>query len=66
MNLLGKSKSAPVKKHAPWHDGDQSIEPVGSTPVQFGEVIRQEIDKYTKLAKEIGARIDWTLQRLKR
>lgn len=36
----------------------QSIEPVGSTPAQFGEMIRQEISKYTKLAKDIGVRIE--------
>ena len=36
----------------------QSIEPVGSSPAQFGDVIRQEIGKYTRLAKDIGVRID--------
>ena len=36
----------------------QSIEPVASAPEQFGGVIRQEISKYTRLAKDIGARIN--------
>lgn len=36
----------------------QSIEPVGTTPAQFGDMIRQEIGKYTKLAKSIGVQVD--------
>jgi len=36
----------------------QSIEPVGSSPAQFGDTIRQEISKYTKLAKKIGVKVD--------
>lgn len=36
----------------------QSIEPVGSTPAKFGEVIRQEIVQYSRLAKTIGIRLD--------
>ena len=36
----------------------QSIEPVGSSPAQFGVTIRQEIGKYSRLAKEIGVRTD--------
>ena len=36
----------------------QSIEPVGNTPAQFGDMIRQEIGKYTKLAKAIGVQVD--------
>ena len=36
----------------------QSIEPVGSTPAQFGEMLQQEIGKYTKLAKKIGVQVD--------
>jgi tripartite-type tricarboxylate transporter receptor subunit TctC len=36
----------------------QSIEPVGSSPAQFGDMIRQEISKYTRLAKDIGVRIE--------
>lgn len=36
----------------------QGDEPAGTSPEQFGEVIRQEIAKYTKLVKQIGARVD--------
>ena len=36
----------------------QSIEPVGSSSAQFGAIIRQEISKYSKLAKDIGVRIE--------
>lgn len=36
----------------------QGIEPVGSSPAQFSETIRLEVGKYTKLAKDIGVRID--------
>jgi tripartite-type tricarboxylate transporter receptor subunit TctC len=36
----------------------QSIEPVGSSPAKFAELIRQEIIQYSRLAKAIGARLD--------
>jgi len=36
----------------------QSIEPVGSSPAQFGDTIREEISKYTKLARKIGVKVD--------
>jgi tripartite-type tricarboxylate transporter receptor subunit TctC len=36
----------------------QGIEPVGSSAEQFGVTIRTEIDKYTKLAKSIGVRVE--------
>lgn len=36
----------------------QSIEPVGSSPAQFGEMLQQEIGKYTKLARKIGVQVD--------
>jgi len=32
----------------------QSIEPVGSSSAQFGDMIRKEISTYTKLVKDIG------------
>jgi len=34
------------------------FEPVGSSPEQYGELIRAEIQKYRKLLKEIGVRAD--------
>jgi len=37
---------------------DLGAEPVGSTPAQFGEVIRTEIAKYGKLVKATGIRIE--------
>jgi tripartite-type tricarboxylate transporter receptor subunit TctC len=36
----------------------QSIEPVGSSSAQFGDMIRREITTYTKLVKDIGLRVD--------
>ena len=36
----------------------QGIEPVGSSSAQFADTIRQEISKYTRLAKDIGMRVD--------
>jgi tripartite-type tricarboxylate transporter receptor subunit TctC len=36
----------------------QSIEPVGSSSAQFGDMIRQEITTYTRLVKDIGLRVD--------
>ena len=36
----------------------QSIEPATTTPAQFGDMIRQEIGKYTTLAKAIGVQVD--------
>lgn len=36
----------------------QSIYPMGTSSAQFGDVIREEIAKYTKLAKEIGIKVD--------
>ena len=36
----------------------QSMEPVGTTPAQFSDMIRQEIRKYTSLAKKIGVHVD--------
>ena len=36
----------------------QSIEPLGTTPAQFGELMRNEIAKYTKLSKAIGVSVD--------
>jgi len=36
----------------------QSLDPVGSSPAQFGEMLRQEIAKYTQLAKEIRVQLD--------
>ena len=36
----------------------QSIEPLGTTPAQFGELMRSEISKYTKLSKAIGVSVD--------
>lgn len=36
----------------------QSMEPVGTSPAQFGDTIRQEITKYTRLAKQIGVTVD--------
>ncbi len=36
----------------------QGIEPVGSSSAQFADTLRQEIGKYSRLAKEIGMRVD--------
>jgi tripartite-type tricarboxylate transporter receptor subunit TctC len=36
----------------------QAIEPAGTTSAQFGDLIRVEITRYTKLAKEIGVSVD--------
>jgi len=37
---------------------DLGAEPVGSTPAQFGELIRSEITKYRKIVKETGITIN--------
>ena len=34
------------------------LDPVGSTPEEFSQFIRSEIAKWSRLAKEIGARAD--------
>jgi len=36
----------------------QGAEPVGSTPEAFGRLIRADIDKWTKVVKATGARVD--------
>ncbi|OGA50399.1 MAG: hypothetical protein A3F74_27325 [Betaproteobacteria bacterium RIFCSPLOWO2_12_FULL_62_58] len=36
----------------------QAIEPLGSTPEQFGDYIRSEIVKFGKIVKDSGAKID--------
>lgn len=36
----------------------QSIEPVGSSPAEFGQMLQQEIAKYTELARKIGVQLD--------
>jgi tripartite-type tricarboxylate transporter receptor subunit TctC len=33
---------------------DASLQPVGNTPEEFGNVIRSEIEHWTKVAKELG------------
>ncbi|MDO8598229.1 MAG: tripartite tricarboxylate transporter substrate binding protein [Sulfuricaulis sp.] len=37
---------------------EQGIEPVGSTPEELTQYIRRELDKWAKVVKETGARID--------
>lgn len=36
----------------------QGLDPVGSTPAEFGRFIKREIAKWTKVVKESGARVD--------
>jgi tripartite-type tricarboxylate transporter receptor subunit TctC len=36
----------------------QGLEPVGSSPAQFRDVLRQEIARYSKLASSIGVQLD--------
>jgi tripartite-type tricarboxylate transporter receptor subunit TctC len=36
----------------------QGMEPVGSTPEQFDALIRSEIDKWAKVVKLSGAKVD--------
>lgn len=36
----------------------QGVEPAALSSVQLGDMIRQEINKYTKLVKDIGIRVD--------
>jgi tripartite-type tricarboxylate transporter receptor subunit TctC len=35
-----------------------AAEPIGGTPEQFGDYIRSEIVKYSKVVKDSGAKID--------
>lgn len=37
---------------------DQAIDPIGSTPEELGQYIRREVDKWAKVVKDTGARID--------
>lgn len=37
---------------------DQAIDPIGSTPEELGQHIRREVDKWAKVVKDTGARID--------
>ena len=34
------------------------LEPVGGTPEQFGRFIASEISKWTKIAKDVGAKAE--------
>ena len=36
----------------------QGLEPAGSTPEEFGRLIRADLDKYTRLVKAAGIRVD--------
>jgi tripartite-type tricarboxylate transporter receptor subunit TctC len=37
---------------------DQAIDPIGSTPDELGQYTRREVDKWAKIVKDTGARID--------
>jgi tripartite-type tricarboxylate transporter receptor subunit TctC len=37
---------------------EQAIDPIGSTPEELGQYIRREVDKWAKVVKDTGARID--------
>jgi tripartite-type tricarboxylate transporter receptor subunit TctC len=37
---------------------NQGLEPVGSTPEQFGELIRREVARYTKVVKAANIRVE--------
>ncbi len=37
---------------------DQAIDPIGSTPEELGQYIMREVDKWAKVVKDTGARID--------
>jgi tripartite-type tricarboxylate transporter receptor subunit TctC len=37
---------------------DQAIDPIGSTPEELGQYTRREVDKWAKVVKDTGARID--------
>ena len=37
---------------------DQAIDPIGSTPEELGQYIKREVDKWAKVVKDTGARID--------
>jgi tripartite-type tricarboxylate transporter receptor subunit TctC len=37
---------------------EQAIDPIGSTPEELGRYIRREVDKWAKVVRETGARID--------
>jgi tripartite-type tricarboxylate transporter receptor subunit TctC len=37
---------------------EQAIDPIGSTPEELGQYIRREVDKWAKVVRETGARID--------
>jgi tripartite-type tricarboxylate transporter receptor subunit TctC len=34
------------------------LEPIGSTPEQFGTYIRSEVDKWTKVVRAAGVRVE--------
>jgi tripartite-type tricarboxylate transporter receptor subunit TctC len=34
------------------------LEPIGGTPAQFGRFIDTEISKWTKIARDVGAKAD--------
>jgi tripartite-type tricarboxylate transporter receptor subunit TctC len=36
----------------------QGMEPIGSTPEQFDALIKSEIDKWAKVVKQSGAKVD--------
>ena len=38
--------------------GTQGLDPAGNTPAQFDKLIREEIDKWTKLVKAAGIHVD--------
>ena len=37
---------------------DQAIDPIGSTPEELGRYVRSELDKWAKVVRDTGARID--------
>ncbi|HSH92214.1 MAG TPA: tripartite tricarboxylate transporter substrate binding protein, partial [Ramlibacter sp.] len=38
--------------------GDQGADVAGSTPEQFGKLIRDDIGRWGKIVKESGAKVD--------
>ena len=52
-NLVVLKDPAYIKRLA-----DQAIDPIGSTPEELGQYIRREVDKWAKVVKDTGARID--------
>ncbi len=37
---------------------EQAIDPIGSTPEELTQYIKRELDKWAKVVKDTGARID--------